>query len=106
MIVAEDIPLPLAKNIQWLHDRKSLDGLDFDVENVPDLASYLTQEVQASPDIALCDITSRCDREFNLDRGSCLGLACHLIANRQWEVDMTVRIYPTDAIRLLDVRGV
>ena len=99
IIVAEDIPLELVENIQWLHPHFTLDGFSFDANELPSLIRYLTGEVRASAD-ALASVARRCDDDYSLPTGSFLALARHLLATRQWQVDMTQRINPAQPLVL------
>ncbi|WP_412026436.1 TnsA endonuclease N-terminal domain-containing protein [Deinococcus yunweiensis] len=91
VVVADDLPMPLVQNVKWLHPHLILDGFGFDANDVPALLRYLTAEVLTSPD-ALATVARRCDDDLTLNPGSCLTLARHLIATRQWQVDLTVPI--------------
>ena len=99
IVIAQDIPLALVENIQWLHPHFTLEGFDFNVDDLPALIRYLTGEVRASAD-ALARVARRCDDDFGLPSGSFLALARHLLATRQWQVDMTQRINPAQPLVL------
>lgn len=99
VIVAEDLPTPLVQNVKWLHSHLTLDGFEFDAKDLPALMRYLTAEVQVSPN-ALASISRRCDDDLGLSPGSCLTLARHLLATRQWQVDLTVPINPARPLLL------
>lgn len=99
LIVAEDLPLPVVENIQWLHPHLTLHGSSLDPNDVPTITRYLTAEVRGSHE-PLASIARRCDEDLDLLPGSCLALARHLLATRQWQVDMTTRINPARPISL------
>ncbi len=99
IVIAGDIPLDLVANIQWLHPHFTLEGFDFNMEDLPALVRYLTGEVRASAD-ALARVARRCDDDFSLPVGSFLALARHLLATRQWQVDMSQRINPAQPLAL------
>lgn len=94
VVVAEDLPMPLVQNVKWLHSHSTLDGFGFDANDLPALMRYLTAEVLTSTD-ALAIVARRCDEDLTLKPGSCLTLARHLIATRQWQVDLCVPINPS-----------
>lgn len=100
ILVADDLPMPLVQNVKWLHSHLTLDGFEFNVEDLPALMQYLTAEVRVSPD-ALASIARRCDDDLGLSPGSCLTLARHLLATRQWQVDLTMPINPARPLTLL-----
>ena len=69
------------------------------MDDLPALVRYLTGEVRVSAD-ALARVARRCDDDFSLPVGSFLALARHLLATRQWQVDMSQRINPTQPLVL------
>ncbi|WP_102126066.1 TnsA endonuclease C-terminal domain-containing protein [Deinococcus planocerae] len=103
IVVADDIPLPSVENIEWLHSHLILDGFDLNPDDVPTLTQYLTSEVRTSAD-ALSNVARRCDDDLGLEHGSCLALARHLLATRQWETDMSIRINPARPLVLRQAR--
>lgn len=105
IVIAEDIPLQLVKNIEWLHPCFSLGGLELDIEDFPTIASHLTNEVRYGRE-NLASIACRCDDYFNLAQGTCLALARYLLATRHWETDMTARINPARPLVLREAQEV
>ena len=101
IVVAENVPLPVVKNIKWLHPYPTLDGLTLDPGDLPNVVRYLTEEVNAGTGDGLADIARRCDDELGLEEHTCLALARHLLATRQWRVDITT---PINASRPLVLR--
>lgn len=99
IIVADDLPMPLVENIKWLHPHLSLEGFKIDTNDLPAISRYLTGEVRQNKD-ALANIARRCDEDLGLEAGSCLTLARHLLATRQWQIDMSVRINPVRPLKL------
>ena len=104
ILVAEDLPMPVVENIQWLHPHLTLHGSSLDSEDVPAITRYLTSEVHGEQD-SLATIARRCDDDLGLPPGSCLALARHLLASRQWQVDITARINPSRPIVLQRAQG-
>ncbi|WP_345455065.1 TnsA endonuclease N-terminal domain-containing protein [Deinococcus aluminii] len=104
IIVAQDLPLPVIENIGWLHPHLTLDGFGLDSNDVLVITRHLTEEVCASA-ASLADVARQCDDDFGLEPGSCLALARHLLATRQWQTDMSVRINPARPLALEQDRG-
>lgn len=92
IIVAEDIPLTVAKNVEWLHTYRSSDGLILDPQDQPEVVLHLTEQVHANTEEALASITSRCDDQLALPPHTCLAVARHLLATQQWDIDIIVPI--------------
>lgn len=102
IVVAEDLPLPVVKNIEWLHAYRTLDGLMLDPQDQPYVARYLTEKVYRNKEESLANIAGRCDDDLGLQPHTCLGLARHLLATRQWQTDMTVPINASRPLVLSD----
>lgn len=102
IVLADELPLPLVSNIQWLHGHLTLERVGLDPQDAPAIAAYLTEEVRSSREDSLADVARRCDEHLGLPRNTALALARHLLATRQWKVDMNVKINPSRPLTLLD----
>jgi hypothetical protein len=94
-ITENEIDYNLVHNVKWVHATKSLEGrpyLSRDVVNK--VIPYLLEEL-ANP-LFTCSISAfRVDQKLCLPLGSSMYLLRHMIANRIWEIDMTIPIDPS-----------
>ena len=103
IVTEHEIPRVLVKNVELLHSYLELaDRLDLGENRISLIARGLTSQVQRG-DASLRAAASACDREFNLEPGTGLAVAYHLLATRQWHIDMNVRINPGQPLALLKV---
>lgn len=90
----------LALNITLLHGlRESPVGTSLNADELADAAHLLTRET-LHVDAPLRRLTSQCDRQLGLEPGTSLAIAYHLIATRQWRIDMYTPIDPTQRMVL------
>ena len=89
IVTQYDINVIRAKNIEWVHSAKTLDGLS--THNVSRLTKIFVEWLDSSHK-SVRDVTNALDSQFNLDPGSGLLLFRHLIANKQVLVNMDERI--------------
>lgn len=88
-IVTEDeIPNGLVENIKWIHSAK-------DLENSPGISPGILLQVEkelfdriSKPGILLAHAALEVDDKLGLEPGSSLWVVRHLIATRQWLVDI------------------
>src|ERR1700688_488128 len=100
IVTEREIPLTLAKNVDFLHDRRHLPSPLSAMDTSP-IAELLTNMV-IELDRSLCELTTMSDEQLCLPGGTSLGIAYHLLATRQWRIDMHV---PTVPDQRLIVRG-
>lgn len=107
-IVTElEVPLDLAKNIEWLHsalDPSEAPGLS--PKDISFLENELYDQLSAKPTEILAHIGMEFDKRLGLRGGTALWVVRHLIASRQWEVEMTGRISPRQSLKIKRTAGV
>jgi len=107
-IVTEfEVPKDLAKNIEWLHsalDPSEAPGLS--AKEIPFLENELYEQLAAKPTATLAQIGMEFDKRLGLRGGTALWVVRHLIASRQWEVDMMGRISPRQSLKVKRTAGV
>lgn len=95
-IVTEmEINQTLVKNLKWLYryrDSKSLPP-KITTALVPKLIKVMLPIIKKKS-VALRDVTNACDSNFGLPRGNSLSLVRHLLATREWQVNMLEHIQP------------
>ena len=103
IITEKDIDLALIRNLLWSYKFRHADSLyPLSPDDVRAASKALTGTV-LTDDSSLCDSALLCDQLLGLEKGTCLHLARHLIASRQWRVDMFSLITPTERLNLLGV---
>lgn len=101
IVTERDISHVLAKNVEILHNHRDITHrLSLTQEEIHDGAVVLTSEVLRGTD-SLRQIAIACDKRLGLELGSCLTLAYHLLATRQWEIDMHIPIQPGKPLTIL-----
>ncbi len=96
-----DIPHVLARNVQLIHNHRSIaNRLPLTQEEIQDIAIVLTSAVAANA-ASLRHIALTYDKRLGLELGTCLTVAYHLVATKQWAIDMNVPIEPGKALVLL-----
>jgi len=103
IITERDVNPILVRNFLWVYKFRHVKSLyPLSPDGVGTICKVLTDAVLANTS-PLCDAALLCDQLFELKKGTCLRLARYLIASRQWRVDMSVLIVPTERLTLLDV---
>jgi hypothetical protein len=101
IVTEREIDLALVDNIKLIHKfyfASALHPLTEDI--IFQIACALTEMVQESS-APLCEVAMSCDERLGLEMGRSLTVARHLIATRQWLVDMTKPIHPSQKLELL-----
>jgi TnsA endonuclease N terminal/TnsA endonuclease C terminal len=100
IVTEREIDYVLVENMKWLHSFFYVKDLFPLIENdIKEIAFVLTQEV-AALQASLKDIAEECDSRFGLEKGSSLCVARHLIANRQWLININQPIRPEQKLIL------
>jgi hypothetical protein len=101
IVTEHEIPIPLAKNVEWLHPFQLTEDLSpLKKAEINRIATALNPRmIQDSKSLA--DIAAECDERLGLHPGTSLSVSRHLIANRQWLVDMNRPIQPSQQLVLL-----
>jgi len=101
IVTERDIPHVLAKNVEILHNHRNITHrLPLTQDEIHDVAVVLTSKVMQGTD-SLRHIAIACDKRLGLELGTCLTLAYHLVATKQWAIDMNVPIEPGKPLVLL-----
>ncbi|MDZ8035391.1 TnsA endonuclease N-terminal domain-containing protein [Nostoc sp. DedSLP04] len=101
IVTENEIAETFARNVHWLHPFLNLEDLSPLAEpDIYRIATALTLGVVEGKD-SLANIAADCDDKLGLAPGIGLSVARHLIANRQWVVDMNQPIKPSQPLLLL-----
>jgi hypothetical protein len=105
IVTEHEIPTALAKNVELLHEYRCLaDRLPLAEDEILEVATLLTQRVMQT-NAALRRVATDCDRRLGLEPGTSLTIAYHLIANRQWQINMKEPLTVSEKLTVLAVRG-
>lgn len=103
IITEREIDETLVKNVEWLHRCQ-------DIRNIAPLTADTIRRVEATlaprviaSTLPLRDLTSECDDLLGLEPGRALTVVRHLLANRQWQVDIMRRIDPATPLVVTSV---
>jgi hypothetical protein len=101
IVTEREIPDALVKNIAYLHSHYDIcDHLSLSQNELSDIAETLTSIV-AQGNVPLRVATRICDEQLGLQRGESLTVARHLLATRQWCVNMNIPIETGKPLTLL-----
>lgn len=99
IVTEHEIPIVLAKNVDFLHDRRYPPSRISAMDICP-IAERLTSMV-VEMDLPLCELTTMCDKKLGLRGGTSLGVVYYLLATRQWHIDMNVPLDPDQRLVVL-----
>jgi len=101
IVTEHEISRVLARNIQKLHKHLTIeDRVALPEATIRGAAAMMTAEVLQST-CSLSYIALECDARLHLEPGTCLTIAYHLLATRQWKIDMSTPIQPGNRLILL-----
>jgi hypothetical protein len=103
IVTENEINTVFAKNIEWVHKHRNIFSLSLFSNQIIKQISRTLTKLTLERDEPFRDIALSCDDHLGLEPGSSLSIARHLIASRQWQVDMTVPILPTEKLTLTKV---
>jgi len=102
IVTEHEISRALARNIQKFHKHLTIeDRVALPETTIQEIAAVLTSEVMQS-NHPLSQIALECDEQLLLQPGTCLTIAYHLMATRQWKIDMFTPIQPGNRLVLLN----
>lgn len=101
-IVTEcEIDLTIVKRIQWAYKFLPVSSLAPLTEDDVRLIAIPLTRLVISKSTPLSDTASTCDKQLGLSPGQSLAVARHLIASRQWLVNMAKPVHPLERLELL-----
>lgn len=104
IITERDINPTLVHNLLWAYKFRFVDSLyPLSLDDVSTGSKVLTNAILAA-DSPLCDTALLCDQILGFHKGTSLRLARHLIASRQWRVDMSSLITTTERLTLVSFK--
>jgi TnsA endonuclease N terminal/TnsA endonuclease C terminal len=103
IVTEREMPMVLVKNIEYLYSHYEIaDRVSLSQDEIYGIAETLTSLITQNSN-SLKDATRLCDEKLGLQRGDSLTIARHLLATRQWLVDMNIPIEPGNQMALLAV---
>lgn len=103
IITERDIDPELVRNLLWAYKFHDIDTLYPLTQDEVRRASEVLANTIVAKDIPLCDAALLSDQFLGFRNGTCLRLVRHLIASRQWRVNWSSPIVPTERLTLLSV---
>lgn len=102
IVTEREISHVLAENVRLLHKHLTIkDRLALPEPLLQEAIAIMTHELKQSS-CSLSHIALECDERLHLQPGDCLTIAYHLLATRQWKIDMFTPIQPGNRLILLD----
>jgi TnsA endonuclease N terminal/TnsA endonuclease C terminal len=102
IVTEREIPRTLAQNVRLLHKYFTIEDRVLLPETVlGEAIAMMTTEIGGGTQ-TLCQMTLSCDERLHLQPGTCLTIAYHLLATRQWKIDMSSPIQPGSKLVLLN----
>lgn len=105
VVTDQDIPNDFIKNIEWLYDCKSINNRPNITETLIDSISPLLYKALNTEVTGLSTIALKYDDRLGLEKGSCLFIIKHLLANKVWETDMEKLINPSLPLIVRNIKG-
>ena len=95
LVTERDIPRALVDNIEWIYSAAaSDDGPNLPADIFPHVEASLFDQISENLQQPLSHAAMAVDSRLGLAAGTGLWVVRHLIASRQWKVDMTTAIEP------------
>lgn len=105
LICDKDIPLALARTVQAVHGLRAITSMaPLSTPDIRRIAEPFTESVLQSPAMALNALARDIDERLGHPGGTALKVAKHLIATRQWAIDMETGFRPTEPLQLRGYR--
>jgi hypothetical protein len=102
IVTEHEIPRVFAKNVKLLHGYLHLaDRMSLTRKEMGRIVAMLTSKVVEGKASLRC-VAADCDRQLGFEPGTSLTVAYHLLAQRQWRIDMDVPIEPGKRLVLLN----
>jgi hypothetical protein len=103
IVTDQQIPTNLITNLERILPLHHINGTMFASLSRKDVFLFLTDAIQKHHG-GLSKVAAQCDQDLGLPVGSSLSIAYHLIATKQWKVDLQVILQPTQPLKLLKVQ--
>lgn len=103
IVTEKEVDMVIVENVNWVHKFRYVSALQPLNEKLIQLVAPTLTEMVSRSDDPLSEIALECDDRLGLELGSSLILARHLIASKQWLVDITKPIHPCRKLNLLGV---
>jgi hypothetical protein len=101
LITELELPSTIVKNIKIFLDQGVIEFLDIGNAEVTNISQWLTAKV-LEKELPLVNITKECDALFHLLPGTSLKITYHLLATRQWQIDITQPFDPENVLMLTE----
>lgn len=100
VVTEREICVPFARNIQFLRAYTQIDDrVSIDSARLYDIATSLASGLCGGTD-GLVHVANACDKLHALPKRTSLTVAYHLLATRQWTIDMSIPLVPRQSLIL------
>ncbi len=100
IVTEKEIDIVVAMNVDWVHKFRHASALQPMCERLIGQVALTLTRMVSHDTRPLSEIALECDDRLGLEFGSSLSVARHLIASRQWLVDMSKPIHPCRRLEL------
>jgi TnsA endonuclease N terminal/TnsA endonuclease C terminal len=100
IVTEKEIDMVVVANVDWVHKFRYASALQPMSERLIGQVALTLTRMISRDDRPLSEIALECDDRLGLELGSSLSVARHLIASRQWLVDMSKPIHPCRRLEL------
>lgn len=101
IVTEREVDPILIKNLVWSYKFKPISALSHLSEELVYRISNVLSELVTANNTPLSNLSLECDDLLGLQSGTCLSVARHLIATRQWIVNMMEPIEPRQRLSLI-----
>jgi len=95
LVTEREINVQKAKNVEWLHSSKKLQGIPYEAETIRSILETITMLYHETDD-SILNICRHVDSIYAVESGTGLSLFKHLASNKQLTFDMTERLNLTE----------
>ena len=103
IVTEKEIPDALVRNVQWVHSFFDISATGHVTTATRTAISKMVAGFLAEGH-ALSASALACDDRLGLDDGTSLSVVRHLIATREWQIEMHRRIEPNQPLKILNCR--
>jgi hypothetical protein len=104
IVTENDIPEELVRNVQWVHryhDRSSVAHVNPNISRA--ISKMVAEFLETGNSLSAAALAA--DDRIGLAAGTSLSVVRHLIATREWQVDMLRLIQPAQPLKILNVQS-
>lgn len=105
IVTEQQIPKIVVENVEWIHPRYDLSGYTGLSESSISRIERTVRPMIMSQKKPLAVLTAECDDRLGVPPGTTLTVVRHLLATRQWRININLPIDPSQSLQLLDTKA-